>query len=430
MHPNLSFEQAPPLSVPFRHFLTAPWLGVLAGLIIAWTGPDGFESRWTSATLAVTHLLTAGLMLQAMAGALLQFVPVAAGGNVWRPRFIAAITHPALLVGVLLLAAAFLAAPSLFRPAIAFIGLGIATLVAAVGWAILRTPAEGPTIVAMRIAVPALAVTAVLGALLAEGLGAGRGWPLLEMADVHAAWGLGGWGLVLLAGVSYYVVPMFQLTPPYPKRVAYAVPALLVAILTLWSFRLAQVQDGIQFVMLAGYLVAAGFGGATLNLQRRRRRKVSDPTLLFFRCAMGSLIALFGTSVVFLAVPTLGGEPRAPMWLGILALVGVFVSAISGMLYKIIPFISWLNLQGAYAPAPAPNMREIIPEKPMRRQMHAHFVAFAALMAAVVWPALTRPAGVLFAFSCGWLGWNVLCGIRNFSRFRDRRPQAGARSSL
>jgi hypothetical protein len=31
MHPNLSFEQVPPIDVPFRFFLTAPLFGAAAG---------------------------------------------------------------------------------------------------------------------------------------------------------------------------------------------------------------------------------------------------------------------------------------------------------------------------------------------------------------------------------------------------------------
>ena len=30
MHPSLSFDQAPPISVPYRFFLAAPWFGVMA----------------------------------------------------------------------------------------------------------------------------------------------------------------------------------------------------------------------------------------------------------------------------------------------------------------------------------------------------------------------------------------------------------------
>ena len=65
MQPNLSFEQAPPISVPYRFFLTAPWFGVAAGLLLAFMGEDMLASRWTPGALAGTHLLVAGFMLQA-----------------------------------------------------------------------------------------------------------------------------------------------------------------------------------------------------------------------------------------------------------------------------------------------------------------------------------------------------------------------------
>ena len=45
MQPTLSFEQAPPISVPYRFFLTAPLFGAVAGLVLAWLGPDSVRSR-------------------------------------------------------------------------------------------------------------------------------------------------------------------------------------------------------------------------------------------------------------------------------------------------------------------------------------------------------------------------------------------------
>ena len=81
MHPNLSFEQAPPVSVPYRFFLTAPLFGVAAGLLLVWLGESAVASRWSGGALALTHLLAVGFMLQAMTGAVMQFVPVAAGGR-------------------------------------------------------------------------------------------------------------------------------------------------------------------------------------------------------------------------------------------------------------------------------------------------------------------------------------------------------------
>ena len=75
MHPNLSFDQAPPISVPYRFFLVAPWFGVMAGILLAWSGADALASRWTPEALALTHLIALGFMLQARASTTRSKVP-------------------------------------------------------------------------------------------------------------------------------------------------------------------------------------------------------------------------------------------------------------------------------------------------------------------------------------------------------------------
>lgn len=272
MHPNLSFEQAPPISVPFRFFLVAPWFGVAAGMLLVWTGNQAVVSRWSSVALALTHLLVVGFMLQAMVGALFQFVPVAAGGNVWKPRLVASALQPMLLIAALSLVAGFLTGDGkLLRLAAGMFLPAIALLAAILGSALLRTPARGPTVRALRLAVVGLAVTVLLGLVLAEGLAAGHSWPLVEIATVHAGWGLGGWALMLLVGVSYLVVPMFQLTPPFPDGFARVLPFALFGTVVAWSAQLLGLGGRwVSVVWFAGLSLAAAFGSATLSLQSRR----------------------------------------------------------------------------------------------------------------------------------------------------------------
>ena len=429
MHPNLSFEQAPPMSVPFRFFMTAPWFGAAAGLLVAWIGPDALVSRWAPGALAATHLLVAGFMLQAMCGALLQFVPVAAGGNVWRPKLLAAVVHPLLAVGALLLAAAFVTFKGpMFAAAAHVFGVAIGAYVVVVGLALRRTPACGPTLMALRLAVAGLAVTAALGVTLATTIGSGSNLPLLEITQVHAAWGLGGWALMLVMGVSYFVVPMFQLTPPYPARLAWGLPLGLILVLALWSWQISGVTAPWQkAVFLAGTSLGAVFAGTTLMLQSRRRRKLTDPTLAFFRGAMAALLLVALSGLWFAIDSDADANPRAAVWMGMLAIPGVFVSVISGMLYKIVPFLNWLHLQRIGGPGSIPpNIREMIPESAMRGQMRLHFAALAALLLAVALPALTRPAGLLFAVSCAWLGVNLAGGVRTYLRFKGRMAASTA----
>lgn len=227
----LSFDQAPPISVPVRFFLTAPLFGVAAGLLLAFEGASVFDSRWQPAALALTHLMTLGFMLLTLCGALLQILPVATGANVWRSHAVAWVGHVGLVAGTLLLVGGFLfAAPALFRVAGPLLGATLTVYAAAVGAALIQSPARGPTIVALRLAIVALLVTGGLGVALAAAFGWGLGLPLHVLTSAHAAWGLLGWTLGLVAGVSYLVVPMFQLTPPYHSGFARWWPPALVAL--------------------------------------------------------------------------------------------------------------------------------------------------------------------------------------------------------
>ncbi len=422
MQPGLSFEQAPPISVPFRFFLTAPLFGMAAGLLLLWQGPAALASRWTSVALALTHLVAVGFMLQAMCGAMLQMLPVAAGANIWQPRRVTQLTHAGLTIGTLLLLAGFLGEQALFfRIAVPFMTLSLGAFALIVLIALFRTPARGPTIIALRIAVFSLIVTISLGATLASSFGWQLALPLTEITHVHAAWGLGGWSLLLVAGVGYLVVPMFQLTPPYPAWLTRSFSVTLFFLLAAWSITWLPLQrpDGLQVALAcAAALLAVLFALVTLRLQAQRRRKVIEPTLLFWRLAMVSLVV--AALAVVLQQLNPGEEEYAgtPFLLGVLLMVGVFMPVISGMLYKIMPFLNWLHLQKIGKPGlVVPNMRQMIAEPRMMMQFRLHLAALALLLGAVPLPLLVYPGGLALIASCVWLEWNLIVATRNFARF-------------
>ena len=136
-------------------------------------------------------------------------------------------------------------------------------------------------------------------------------------------------------------------------------------------------------------------------------------------CCLSLAFAL--SWIVFAVVPALGNDARAPVWLGVLALPGVFLSVITGMLYKIMPFLNWLHLQqGGGMGMALPNMKQMIPERALRGQMWLHFTALGLLLATVPLPALALPAGLAFAASCLWLEWNLVGAARVYLHFRDK----------
>lgn len=409
----LSFEQAPPFSVPLRFFVTAPAFGVAAGLTLAWRWEAVTTTRWAPDTVAAVHLLTVGFMLQVMCGALLQLLPVAAGANVWRPRLVASVVHPLLTLGAVALAAGFLGVgPLAERAAAALLGTGLALYVAVTLTALLRSPAIGPTLSLLRAAVVGLGVTGALGVSLAALFGWSLSWPLFPLVHLHVAWGALGWALMLLVGVATLVVPMFQLTPPYAVWTSRALGGGLALAVLAWSAGVALGLDWVaRLAGAVGVAAVAAFAVQTLRLQAKRRRKVTDATLWYWRVSMACLLAAAGGW----AATRFGAEgeawrARGEWMVGALVFAGAFPAAIHGMLYKIVGFLGWLHLQQRVKRAP--TMQQVMPEAPARRTLWVFAVALVVVVAAGVWPPLAVPGGLLLALSFGLEGWQVVAGVR------------------
>ncbi|MER2562294.1 MAG: hypothetical protein ABTQ32_16335 [Myxococcaceae bacterium] len=413
----LSFEQAPPASVPLRFFVTAPFFGVAAGLVLAWNWEAVTASRWAPESVAVVHLVTVGFMLQVMAGALLQVLPVAVGANVSHPKLVAAVVHPCLTLGGALLPIGFLGAGRLaLQAAAVLLAVGVFGFVIAAGLALVRSPAMGPTLLVLRLAVVGLAIAASLGLGVTSVFGFSRSFPLGVLLDLHVAWASLGWALMLLMGVAYLVVPMFQLTPPYPVRTGRVLPALLVTALLGWTVAMLAGVDALGWLSTAvGLAGACGFAIVTLRLQAKRRRKVTDSTLWAWRVAMACLLLAAGSEAVLRLLPA--EEPlraRLEYLTGAALFAGAFPSAIAGMLSKIVGFLGWLHLQKVSMPAP--TMQQVMPEVRARWHLRVSLVALAFILLAAVWPVLAVPGGVLFAVASAGLGWSVGLGLLHWRR--------------
>lgn len=415
MQALLSYDQSPPLGAPLRFFLTAPFFGILAGLLIFWSGPEAFAARWTPAALALTHLITAGFMLQVMLGALMQILPVLVGANMPNPMRVATVVHAAITLGALFLVAAFLSfSPWLFKLAALFSGLGVACFVGAAAQALHGIALTNPTTQGLKLSLLGLSVTVVIGMMLAVSLGWSLNLPLMLLVDIHLGWGFIAWGVVLVAAVGYVVVPMFQLTPAYPDWFTRRFSFSALAVLVLWT-----IAEFCQWVhasaLLAALLVAlvALFAVVTLSIQRRSKRPRFDATQHLWQFAMFSALAACVVWLAALTFPGLAGWTGWPLLCGVLLLFGGFMSVIVGMLYKIVPFLVWLHLQNlGQGRVMAPNMKKIIAEREMNRQMLAHFASSALLLLAVLWPNwFVYPAGLALLVASGWLLRNLMSAL-------------------
>jgi hypothetical protein len=402
MQRALAFDDTPALSVPLPFLLAAPWFALAAALLLLWQGEAALATRWSPVTVALTHLLTLGFLGMSMAGALLQLLPVVADFAIPRIRLVAHAAWAGLACGAPLLAAALLAGvPALFGAAALMLGLPLLALLIALGCALARRASPGalPMIAGMRLAVPALGVTAALGLSLAAFFAGGPALPVVMLADLHAAWGLLGWVAVLVAAVAFQVIPMFQATPTYPRALAYVLPPAIALLLAACSAAAALRPAWRRLPGPALALCLAAFACVTLYLLYKRKRPAPDVTTLYWRLSMASLLAC----VALYLWPGEDSNWRA-LLLGVLFIAGFAMSAVNGMLYKIVPFLLWYHLaQAGVARGAVPGVNAWIAERGAKWQFRWHAAAVAALAAAVLAPVLARAAAVVFALACAWL---------------------------
>jgi hypothetical protein len=413
---GLRLDQAPPIHLPLRLLLTAPWFALAAGVLLTLSGEQVFASRWTPAALASAHLIVVGFLGQAMCGALLQMLPVIAGASVPGAGWVAPLVHVALAAGALLLAAGFLGAGAwALGLGGVWSALGFAVFLAAAGVALARARGTPGTVLALRLSAVALVPTVLVGLALVAAL---TGWLYLpafgDWVALHLTWGLFGWVALLILGVAYQVVPMFHVAPSYPAALTRTLAPALFGALVAVSLATLGRQAGIAW--LAQGAVALGLGAfavMTLDLQRRRARPRRDATLLYWWSAMGAGVAA-AVAWALQAPDTL---------LGVLLLAGVGIGLPSGMLLKIVPFLCWFHLQQRQVAAGrfgvrVPHLHGFIPDRPARWQWALHLGALMALAGAVVEPRLAYAGGGLLALAA-----LVLAGLLCTAAWRYRETR-------
>lgn len=423
----LSFDHTPTLSVPLRFFLSAPLFAAAAALLLLWQGPEALASRWSPVTLALTHLMTLGVLASVMTGALLQILPVVFGASIPRPDVSASLIHVGLTLGTIALVTGFLLQQAIFfQIAIVLLLLALGGFAAIGLGALWRMPGKNDMLTTVRLSLASLAATVVLGSTAAamfawpqsEGRPLVPPLPMTDLTNLHASWGLLGWVGLLIAGIAYQVVPMFQVTPQYPSRFTRWFARVLFLLLVMWSLLVALAPERPLFIKLVlteflygGYVA---FALTTLYLLWQRKRPKPDPTTLFWRLALFNLLACIGCWIIGELLPQVSNAPAFPVVLGVLFIIGFAFTVINGMLYKIVPFLVWYHLQNSSQAGGvrAPNVKQVLPDNMALGQLCLHAAAFVLLLGAAVWPhALSRIAAIAFVCSCGWLWRNLLVAV-------------------
>lgn len=392
---KLSIEQAPAPSTPRLFLLTASVWASVAGALLLCDGAPVLASRWGGATLALVHAFTLGFLGNAMFGSLLQFLPVAAGVHIRGGRFGALLLYGLLNLGAFALVVAFRwpqAWPAwwggvlLLAAFVMLASLVLRGMLHAAGQRFLRCGLAGAIVAGL--------LTALLGVCLTLGRAGLVGMPVMPLTDAHAAWGLLGWVLALVASVARLVGPMFQgLTAPRERAQGVWQAGVYVILLVGAIAALRGVATPWFRIAVGGAGLA--FAATGLLLQARAERLRKSP-LTGFWCA--GFLALTASASLLLT-----SDAHAVL-VGVLAIGIGLPLLIVGMQLEIVAFLGWIGLHRHCGKGVRlPGVQLLLPERDKYRVLLLHLAGAVALVAAVLSPVApaARVAGGALLLSHG-----------------------------
>jgi len=338
---------APPRALPWAYFAFSH-LSLLAALFLTAHRPAEVQAFFLSPRpLAVVHLLTLGWLTCTIVGATYVVAPIALHTEL-RARWYDWLAFVALTLSAWGVAAHFwireysgVALSGLLVMAAA-LGLG-AKVVAALR----RAKCPGALKLHIGLAYFNLALTATAGMLLAINktapfLPGGH----LQVVFGHAHLGFAGWGLMMVVGVGYRLLPMYLPAAP-PKGRAKWMTAMLLQAGALGL--LAGFLFDAPWTRTCSVLLASGVALFLFSVVRMLRdprpppRKMPRPDIGRLHTLQALLYLVFATGLgVFLGF----SEAWHLEWMmvyGAVVLLGFFAQLIIGVAARLFPMFSWLE---------------------------------------------------------------------------------------
>lgn len=364
-------------------------------------------------TLLLIHTVTIGWLSLLMCGALLQFVPVLVAQPL-RGEILVLPALLCLLAGLACFLTGFLRLTGEFDTNFPFLLVGGCLL--PVGFGLVLWTLGGTLRQAQPLPLPARFVATGLGCLAATvSFGAFFAHILsglisdqamidfrTQVLPVHAAAGFGGWLTFTAIGVSYRLLPMFMLAPEGDRTTSH---------IAWWSGSIALVSvivtAPLEFMLggtgriagaiagLSGTLALVCYGLDLIFFYRNRRRRNIE---LNSKSAIAAFAALYLSAALLLgllATGTLAAHAGALVYLTAFGwLTGFGLS----QLYKIVPFLTWLECYGpVMGRKPTPRVQDLVVEKRDEPWFALYFVGVIAGTASLLAdsPGLFRMAAAM-----------------------------------
>ncbi len=408
---GLSLEQAPPISVVLKFFVTASIFGTLLGLYLLGNtmGILSFDNH----TIYITtiHILALGVMASFMFGALFQMLPVVAGVVIKVPKSKSMIVHIALIIGLILQLTAFETSNSILYISSAIVlGLGVIHATTLMLKEILKIKNYSNSSLGILFALLNFTIAILFGIYLLLTIGGYiDGTFFIPIREAHYSFAIFGWVTLLIISISFQVIEMFYVTPKFPSLLSKYFPVAIFLLLISKTTILFMQLDS-SYLNMAIALSFVIYASITIYQLYKRRRPTSDATVWFWRLGMGLLIF---SSLITITYNIVGLDERFDA-LSYFAFISFVLSIVFAMVYKIVPFLVWFHLsnQGYME---APMMFDVIHPKKAKIHFWIHLFTFIAWSISILYEPVSILTSILVIISFGWLLYHLISAIKKYN---------------
>ena len=373
--------------------------------VIFFTPFNEISNQYSHFAIGLVHLFTLGILSMIIFGAMQQMMPVLAGAIIKKPRLFANVVHTSLVLGTLFLSFSFiLEIKILLHIAVLFLAIAFLTFFIMSIKLLFKVKYLTTTVKAMRLFSLAGIITLFLGLYLAISHATLEfNTHYYSFVFLHILFGLFGFALLLIMGVSFQVIPMFYVAPDFPKFIQNKLPLIIFILLFVSAvFFFFDINILILKIIFSSLIISFCFYG--LKSLNNRKRPVFDATLWYWKF---SLVCLAISLIIWLA----GFDTN--YILAIVFAFGFLYSLLQGMVYKIIPFLSWfhLNSKGYFK---LPTIREFIDERYIKIHFFVHTSSVIFFVLSYFLNDLIYVASILFLLSNILFFLNCLNAVKKY----------------
>ncbi len=360
----ISQDFAPPFKLIAPFFI----IGVLFYVVTAVSGlalDASTMSYLDSAVLGWVHLFLLGFVMMVIFGAMAQLVPVVLEVGHFGVEFFYVI-WPLLLVGTLMMAGGFFAAPALLPYGGTIVLISMMIFVLDIFLTLKKVEKFNFVMTTVVVANSFLFLGVIVGIILALGYAGQIDVDITALLNGHVYLVVGGYIMITIMGLSMILLPMFGLSHSFswrPVEIALAVMSAGVIVVVFSSF------TGFTSIAYLGYLLSIVslfiYFYQIAILYKTRARKEHDIYAISLYFSFGSLIVSLLMGTLYLIN---GSEPLL-LSAGWLMFTGFIGFLITGHLYKIVPFLVWFErFSPLVGKEKVPMLADMVPTKSANAQ--------------------------------------------------------------